>query len=310
MKGIIGKKLGMTQVFDQETGELVPVTVIQAGPCPVVSVRTADADGYDAVQLAWDEVPDKKLTKPEIGHLKKHGVGPHRKLVELRGTSELVAGETVTVEAFAPGEKVKVTGVSIGKGFQGTIKRHNFSRGPVTHGSHNVRAPGSIGASATPSRVFKGMKMAGQMGNKRRTQVGLTVHELIPEENLLLVRGAVPGHKQLDRRGARGHSLMAAPKAPVLDASGKKSKDFTLDEGVFTAEVKPYLIHEVVRAESAAARSGTSATKSRGLVAGRPCQAVAPEGHRSRPRRHDARRAVHGRRSRLPDRSALVQRSR
>jgi large subunit ribosomal protein L3 len=195
MKGIIGKKLGMTQVFDQETGELVPVTVIQAGPCPVVTVRTAEADGYDAVQLAWDEVPDKKLSKPETGHLKKHGVGPHRKLVELRGASELVAGETVTVEAFAPGERVKVTGVSIGKGFQGTIKRHNFHRGPVSHGSHNVRAPGSIGASATPSRVFKGMKMAGQMGNKRRTQVGLTVHELIPEENLLLVRGAVPGHK-------------------------------------------------------------------------------------------------------------------
>jgi large subunit ribosomal protein L3 len=195
MKGIIGKKLGMTQVFDEETGQLVPVTVIQAGPCPVVSVRTADADGYDAVQLAWDEVPERKLTKPEIGHLKANGVGPHRKLVELRGLSELVPGETVTVEAFEPGQKVKVTGISIGKGFQGTIKRHNFSRGPVTHGSHNVRAPGSIGASATPSRVFKGMKMAGQMGNKRITQVGLTVHELIPEENLLLVRGAVPGHK-------------------------------------------------------------------------------------------------------------------
>ena len=195
MKGIIGKKLGMTQVFDEETGRLVPVTVIQAGPCPVVSVRTADADGYDAVQLAWDEVPERKLTKPEIGHLKANGVGPHRKLVELRGLSELVPGETVTVEAFEPGLKVKVTGISIGKGFQGTIKRHNFSRGPVTHGSHNVRAPGSIGASATPSRVFKGMKMAGQMGNKRITQVGLTVYELIPEENLLLVRGAVPGHK-------------------------------------------------------------------------------------------------------------------
>jgi large subunit ribosomal protein L3 len=195
MKGIIGKKLGMTQVFDEETGQLVPVTVIQAGPCPVVSVRTADADGYDAVQLAWDEVPERKLTKPEIGHLRANGVGPHRKLVELRGLSELVPGETVTVEAFEPGQKVKVTGISIGKGFQGTIKRHNFSRGPVTHGSHNVRAPGSIGASATPSRVFKGMKMAGQMGNKRITQVGLTVHELIPEENLLLVRGAVPGHK-------------------------------------------------------------------------------------------------------------------
>jgi large subunit ribosomal protein L3 len=194
-KGIVGRKLGMTQVFDEETGRLVPVTVIQAGPCPVVSVRTQDADGYDAVQLAWDEVPERKITRPELGHLKKNGVGAHRRLVEIRGPHELTPGETVTVEAFEPGEKVKVSGVSIGKGFQGTIKRHNFSRGPVTHGSHNVRAPGSIGASATPSRVFKGMKMAGRMGGKQVTQVGLTVVDRMPEENLLLVRGAVPGHK-------------------------------------------------------------------------------------------------------------------
>jgi large subunit ribosomal protein L3 len=185
----------MTQIFDQDTGELVPVTVIEAGPCPVVSVRTTDADGYDAVQLAWDEVPERKLTRPELGHLRKHGVGAHRKLVEIRGTHELTPGETVTVEAFEPGETVKVSGVSIGKGFQGTIKRHNFSRGPVTHGSHNVRAPGSIGASATPSRVFKGMRMAGRMGGKNVTQRGLRVHDRVPEENLLLVRGAVPGHK-------------------------------------------------------------------------------------------------------------------
>ena len=195
MKGIVGRKIGMTQIFDQDTGELVPVTVIEAGPCPVVSVRTTDADGYDAVQLAWDEVPERKLTRPELGHLRKHGVGAHRKLVEIRGTHELTPGETVTVEAFEPGETVKVSGVSIGKGFQGTIKRHNFSRGPVTHGSHNVRAPGSIGASATPSRVFKGMRMAGRMGGKNVTQRGLRVHDRVPEENLLLVRGAVPGHK-------------------------------------------------------------------------------------------------------------------
>jgi large subunit ribosomal protein L3 len=195
MKGIVGRKIGMTQIFDQDTGELVPVTVIEAGPCPVVSVRTTDRDGYDAVQLAWDEVPERKLTRPELGHLRKHGVGAHRKLVEIRGTHELTPGETVTVEAFEPGETVKVSGVSIGKGFQGTIKRHNFSRGPVTHGSHNVRAPGSIGASATPSRVFKGMRMAGRMGGKNVTQRGLRVHDRVPEENLLLVRGAVPGHK-------------------------------------------------------------------------------------------------------------------
>jgi len=195
MKGIVGRKVGMTQVFDEESGRLTPVTVIEAGPCPVVSVRTADADGYDAVQLAWDAVPERKLTKARLGHLAKNGVGPHRKLVEIRGEHQLTPGETVTVESFEPGEKVKVSGVSIGKGFQGTIKRHNFSRGPVTHGSHNVRAPGSIGASATPSRVFKGLRMAGQMGAKKVTQVGLTVVDRDPEQNLLLVKGAVPGHK-------------------------------------------------------------------------------------------------------------------
>ena len=195
MKGIIGKKLGMTQVFDQETGVLTPVTVIEAGPCPVVAVRTEEADGYDAVQLAFDEVSERKLSKPEVGHLAKHDVGPHRRLVELRGPSELAPGETVTVEAFEPGERVKVTGVSIGKGFQGTIKRHRFHRGPTSHGSHNVRAPGSIGASATPSRVFKGQKMAGQMGSQTVTQLGLTVVDRDVEQNLLLVKGAVPGHK-------------------------------------------------------------------------------------------------------------------
>ena len=195
MKGIVGRKVGMTQVFEPETGRLVPVTVIEAGPCPVVSVRTQDADGYDAVQLAFHEVPERKLTRGELGHLRKNGVGPHRRLVEIRGPHELTPGETVTVEAFEPGEKVKVSGVSIGKGFQGTVRRHNFSRGPVTHGSHNVRAPGSIGASATPSRVFKGVRMAGHMGARKVTQVGLTVFERVPEENLLLVRGAVPGHR-------------------------------------------------------------------------------------------------------------------
>jgi large subunit ribosomal protein L3 len=195
VKGIVGKKLGMTQVFDAETGVLTPVTVIEAGPCPVVAVRTAEADGYDAVQLAFDEVAERKLTKPELGHLAKYGVGPHRRLVELRGASELAPGETVTVEAFEPGERVKVTGVSIGKGFQGTIKRHRFHRGPVSHGSHNVRAPGSIGASATPSRVFRGQKMPGRMGAEKVTQLGLTVVDRDVEQNLLLVKGAVPGHK-------------------------------------------------------------------------------------------------------------------
>ena len=195
MKGIVGRKLGMTQVFDSETGAVTPVTVIEAGPCPVVAVRTADADGYDAVQLAFDEVPERKLSKPKLGYLGKHDVGPHRRLVELRGPHVYTEGETVTVETFEPGDRIKVSGISIGKGFAGTIKRHNFSRGPESHGSHNVRKRGSIGASATPSRVFKGMRMAGQMGAKRSTQVGLRVHAVEPEQNLLLVKGAVPGPK-------------------------------------------------------------------------------------------------------------------
>jgi large subunit ribosomal protein L3 len=193
MKGILGKKLGMTQVFDPETGRVTPVTVIEAGPCPVVRVKTVESDGYEAVQLAFDPVAEARVTKARLGQLGE--AGPHRQLREFRGPSELTPGETVTVEAFEPGENVKVSGIGIGKGFAGTIKRHNFSSGPKSHGSHNIRQRGSIGASATPSRVWKGIKMAGRMGGKRVTQVGLTVHEVVPEENLLLVKGAVPGPK-------------------------------------------------------------------------------------------------------------------
>jgi large subunit ribosomal protein L3 len=195
VKGIVGRKLGMTRVFDEETGVVTTITVIEAGPCPVVQVKAADTDGYEAVQLAFEPVAERKLTRAELGHLRKGQAGAHRHLVEFRGGSELTVGETVTVEAFEPGERVKVSGVSIGKGFAGTIKRHNFHRGPETHGSHNVRKPGSVGASATPSRVFKGVRMAGRMGGSRVTQVGLTVHSVDPERNLLLVRGAVPGPK-------------------------------------------------------------------------------------------------------------------
>ena len=204
MKGILGRKLGMSQVFDPETGRMTAVTVIEAGPCPVVQVKTVETDGYEAVQIAFESVDERKLTKPEVGHLRKAGATPHRHLVEMRGASELTVGETVTVEAFEPGELVKVSGVSVGKGFQGTIKRHGFTRGPVSHGSHNVRKPGSIGASATPSRVFKGMRMAGRMGGTRVTQAGLVVHEVDPERNLLLVRGSVPGPRSgiVEIRGA------------------------------------------------------------------------------------------------------------
>jgi len=201
MAAILGKKLGMTQVF-REDGTVVPVTVIEAGPCKVTAIRDAERDGYAAVQLAFDEVAERKLSKAELGHLKKAGAPPMRHLVEFRdaelgsdGEEGPKVGEDVTVAAFEAGQKVKVSGVSIGKGFQGGIKRHNFSRGPVTHGSHNVRAPGSIGASAFPARVFKGMRMPGQMGNKRTTQRGLEVAEVDAERNLLLLKGSVPGSR-------------------------------------------------------------------------------------------------------------------
>ena len=197
----------MTQVFSPEDGHVERVTVIEAGPCPVVLVKTSDADGYDAVQLAYEPVAERKLSRPEVGHLRKGQAGPHRHLVEFRGGSELTVGESVTVETFEPGDHVKIAGVSIGKGFAGTIKRHRFSRGPETHGSHNVRKPGSVGASATPSRVFKGVKMAGRLGGKRVTQVGLTIHGVDAERNLLLVKGAVPGPKNgvVEVREERAH---------------------------------------------------------------------------------------------------------
>jgi large subunit ribosomal protein L3 len=195
MTAILAKKLGMTQVF-LEDGTVERVTVLEAGPCPVTGIRTHERDGYEAVQLAFDAAKEKHLTKAELGHLKKADAPALRHVKEFRDEAgELQVGDTVTVEAFEKGATVKVAGTSKGKGFQGTVKRHNFSRGPVTHGSHNVRAPGSIGASATPSRVFKGIRGPGQMGNERVTQKGLTVVDVIPDQNLLLLRGSVPGPK-------------------------------------------------------------------------------------------------------------------
>jgi large subunit ribosomal protein L3 len=195
MAALIGRKLGMTQVF-AEDGRVERVTVVEAGPCPVTGIRTPDRDGYEAVQLAFGETSEKRLNKPLLGHLKKADAPPMRHLAEFRDEAgELQVGDTVTVEAFEKGQVVKVSGVSKGKGFQGTIKRHNFSRGPMTHGSHNIRAPGAIGASATPSRVFKGIRGPGQMGAKRVTQRGLTVVDVRPDQNLLLLRGPVPGGK-------------------------------------------------------------------------------------------------------------------
>ncbi|MEA2309173.1 MAG: large subunit ribosomal protein [Thermoleophilaceae bacterium] len=193
MPALLGKKIGMTQVFDED-GRVERVTVVEAGPCHVTAIRTPERDGYEAVQLGFAEVKEKRLTKAQRGHLKKADAPPLRRLAEFRNEAgELQVGETVTVEVFEKGQTVKVSGTSKGKGFQGTIKRHNFSRGPVSHGSHNVRAPGSIGASATPSRVFKGIRGPGQMGNKRITQRGLEVVDVRPDDNLLLLRGSVPG---------------------------------------------------------------------------------------------------------------------
>ena len=207
MAGLLGRKLGMTQVF-AEDGKVERVTVLEAGPCFVTAIRHADRDGYDAVQLAFGEVREKALSRPHLGHLKKVGVGPLRHVREFRGDPGSFAGggsdegdaggvelgaEVKVDQVFEPGQTVKVSGVSKGKGFQGAIKRHNFHRGPVSHGSHNIRAPGSIGASADPSRVFKGLRGPGQMGNKRVTQRGLTVVDVKPDRNLLLVRGSVPG---------------------------------------------------------------------------------------------------------------------
>jgi large subunit ribosomal protein L3 len=192
MKAIIGRKVGMTQLFTED-GAVVAVTVIEAGPCPVVQVKSADSDGYDAVQLAFGACKPKHLNKPETGHLAKVDLDPHRHLKEFRGESELTVGDTVTVDAFGPGDHIKVTGTSRGKGFAGTVKRHNFGRGPVTHGSHNVRKPGSIGQSAWPARVWKGLRMSGHMGDETVTQRGLVVVDRDPERNLLMVSGSIPG---------------------------------------------------------------------------------------------------------------------
>ncbi len=227
MPAILGIKLGMTRVFDED-GSQVPVTVVEAAPNVVTAIRKGDRDGYDAVQLAGVPTAERKLSKGELGHLKKAGAKTAMKtLVEFRdaefpkgtGSKETKSsegapadpgseaeesaadgddpklGDTIAVTAFEPGDKVKIAAVSIGKGFQGTIKRHNFGRGPVSHGSHNVRAPGSAGASADPARIFKGMKMPGQMGAKRATQRGATIVEVDGERNLLLIKGSVPGGK-------------------------------------------------------------------------------------------------------------------
>jgi large subunit ribosomal protein L3 len=192
MPAILARKLGMTQRF-LDDGRVERVTVLEAGPCPVTAIRTNDADGYEAVQLGFGAVREKALNKPLLGHLRKVDAPPVKTLAEFRDEAgELVVGDTVTVEAFEVGQKVKVAGTGKGKGFQGTIKRHNFAAGPKAHGSHNVRAPGSIGASATPVARVQGHQGPGRMGGKRVTQKGLTIVELMPDRNLMMVAAPSP----------------------------------------------------------------------------------------------------------------------
>ena len=197
MSGLIGKKIGMTSIFD-ENGKNIPCTVIEAGPCVVTQVRTEEVDGYDAIQLGFDDKTEKSATKAELGHAKKAGTSVKKKVVEFQGfDEEYKLGDTITVEHFAEGEFVDVSGTSKGKGFQGVVKRHGFGGvGQATHGQHNrLRAPGSIGAASYHARVFKGMRRAGQMGNETVKVQNLRVLKVVPEKNLLVVKGAIPGHK-------------------------------------------------------------------------------------------------------------------
>jgi large subunit ribosomal protein L3 len=197
MSGLIGKKIGMTSIFD-ENGKNIPCTVIEAGPCVVTQVRTEEVDGYEALQLGFDDKAEKNATKAELGHAKKAGTSVKRKVVEFQGfDGEYKLGDQITVEHFAEGEFVDVSGTSKGKGFQGVVKRHGFGGvGQATHGQHNrLRAPGSIGAASYPARVFKGMRMAGRMGGDTVKVQNLRVLKVVADKNLLVVKGAVPGHK-------------------------------------------------------------------------------------------------------------------
>ena len=197
MSGLIGKKIGMTSIFD-ENGKNIPCTVIEAGPCIVTQVRTEEVDGYSALQLGFDDKTEKSSTKAEAGHAKKAGTSVKRKVVEFQGfEADYKLGDAITVEHFIEGEYVDIAGTSKGKGFQGVVKRHGFGGvGQSTHGQHNrLRAPGSVGAASYPARVFKGMKMAGRMGGDKVKVENLRVYKVVPEKNLLVVKGCVPGHK-------------------------------------------------------------------------------------------------------------------
>ena len=196
MAGIIGKKIGMTSIFSEE-GKNIPCTIIEAGPCTVTQIKTQQTDGYDAVQIAFDEQKESRLSKAILGHLKKAKANPSKKLAEVNFDSEVSLGDSINVDSFTEGEFVTVTGTSKGKGFQGVVKRHGFAGvGDATHGQHNrMRAPGSIGAASYPARVFKGMRMAGEMGNVKVKVENLQVLKVMNDKNLIVVKGAVPGSK-------------------------------------------------------------------------------------------------------------------
>ena len=259
---ILAKKLGMTQVF-QEDGSVARVTVLEAGPCPVTAIRTPERDGYEAVQLAFGQTKEKHLTKPELGHLKKADAPPMRTLAEFRDEAgELTLGETVTVDAFEVGARVKISGTSKGKGFQGTIKRHNFASGPKSHGSHNVRAPGSIGASATPCARHEGHPRSGPDGQQARHPEG-------PRGRPRRRQGATCCWcaARCPARAARSWRCAPMPDAPIARRLGA-AKKVKLDESAFGARFCGPLVHQSVRAEQAARRRGTAATKTRGMVSG------------------------------------------
>jgi large subunit ribosomal protein L3 len=192
-RGILARKVGMTQLFT-EVGTVVPVTVLEAGPCRVVQRKTTAVDGYEALQIGFGDRSPKRTPKPLIGHLKRAGLRPMRTLVELRDAGEAGIGSEITAEIFTAGDRVDVTGVSKGKGFAGQVKRHHFGRGPVSHGSHNIRQPGSVG-SVDAARTFRGLKMAGQLGSTRRTVKGLEVVRVDAARNLLMLKGSVPGSR-------------------------------------------------------------------------------------------------------------------
>jgi len=192
--GLLGNKIGMTQIFD-ESGNIIPVTILKVGPCVITQVKTKSKDGYDAIQIGYGNVSNKALTQPELGHLQKSNIQPLKYLKEFKinENDEFNIGQILNVDSFSPGQLVNIRGKSIGKGFSGLQKRHNFTRGPMTHGSKNHRAPGSIGMGTTPGRVLPGKKMAGQLGNKITTIKKLKVIQINSEENILIIKGSVPG---------------------------------------------------------------------------------------------------------------------